>query len=142
MSSFWLRELADQCGFSFDFSIFRETRVNASTLIRLSELPYLVSVAEPLAIFDILWPPEPSFLVPVANPVGLFYPPGFLSGDVSFTRALRLACFPLASFVSVKSHLTHLLSKLSYIFARDKELLSASVILKRMFLDKHKVYKF
>ena len=80
--------------------------MNASTLIRLSELPYLVSVAEPLAIFEVLWPPEPSFLVPVANPVGLFHPPGLPSGDVSFTRVRSLACFPLASFVSVKSHLT------------------------------------
>ena len=34
----------------------------------LSELPYLVSVAKPPAIFEVLWPPEPSFLVPVANP--------------------------------------------------------------------------
>ena len=67
----------------------------------LSELPYLVSVAKPLAIFKVPWPPEPSFLVPVANPVGLFHPPGFRFGDISFTRVRKLACFPRASFVSV-----------------------------------------
>ena len=48
-------------------AIFRETSVSAFT-----ELPYLVSLVEPFAISEVLWPAESSFVVPVANPVGIF----------------------------------------------------------------------